>query len=114
MTNEENMMKNKISFALKDPILQLGFEIICKQNEELKKENLTLKANKTKCHDLRKDPNDLPKDNGEKLCFYGKGKIVARYDNKYDCWEAYFNNFETVIPSSVIIAWCETPNFDRV
>ena len=29
-------MKNKISLALKDPILQLGFEIICKENAELK------------------------------------------------------------------------------
>lgn len=29
-------MKNKISLALKDPILQQGFEIICKENAELK------------------------------------------------------------------------------
>ncbi len=29
-------MKNKISMALKDPILQQGFEIICKENAELK------------------------------------------------------------------------------
>lgn len=32
-------MKNKISMALKDPILQQGFEIICKENAELKKQN---------------------------------------------------------------------------
>lgn len=31
-------MKNKISMALKDPILQQGFEIICKENAELKEE----------------------------------------------------------------------------
>ena len=30
-------MKNKISMALKDPILQQGFEIICKENAELRK-----------------------------------------------------------------------------
>ena len=29
-------MKNRISIALKDPILQQGFEIICKENAELK------------------------------------------------------------------------------
>ena len=29
-------LKNKISMALKDPILQQGFEIICKENAELK------------------------------------------------------------------------------
>ena len=28
-------MKNKISMALKDPTLQQGFEIICKENAEL-------------------------------------------------------------------------------
>lgn len=33
-TNEE--MKNRISMALKDPILQQGFEIICKENAGLK------------------------------------------------------------------------------
>ena len=31
-------MKNRISMALKDPILQQGFEIICKENAELKKD----------------------------------------------------------------------------
>ena len=35
MTKEE--MKNRISLALKDPMLQQGFEIICKENAELKK-----------------------------------------------------------------------------
>ena len=44
---------------------------------------------------------------------YGKGKVVARYDSKYDCWETHFNNFETVIGSSVIIAWCELPKFEE-
>jgi hypothetical protein len=33
MTKDE--MKNRISMALKDPILQQGFEIICKENAEL-------------------------------------------------------------------------------
>ena len=36
-------MKNKISMGLKDPILQLGFEIICKNLSELEKENAILK-----------------------------------------------------------------------
>lgn len=34
MTKDE--MKNRISLALKDPILQQGFELICKENAELK------------------------------------------------------------------------------
>ena len=41
MTKDE--MKNKISMALKDPILQQGFECICKNLEELEKENAELK-----------------------------------------------------------------------
>ena len=34
MTKDE--MKNRISLALKDPVLQQGFECICKENAELK------------------------------------------------------------------------------
>ena len=41
MTKEE--MKDRISFTLKDPILQQGFEIICKNLAELEKENAELK-----------------------------------------------------------------------
>ena len=40
---KHNDMKNRISLALKDPILQQGFEIICKDLAELEKENADLK-----------------------------------------------------------------------
>lgn len=36
MTKDE--LKNRISMALKDPVLQQGFEIICKENAGLKEE----------------------------------------------------------------------------
>lgn len=36
---DKDEIKNRISMELKDPILQQGFEIICKENAELKKEN---------------------------------------------------------------------------
>ena len=41
LTKEEKKdeMKNRISLALKDPTLQQGFEIICKENAELKSDN---------------------------------------------------------------------------
>ena len=42
MTKDE--LKNRISMALKDPILQQGFEIICKENTELEKHNDELLA----------------------------------------------------------------------
>lgn len=38
MTKEE--LKDRISMALKDPTLQQGFEIICKENAELKEQFL--------------------------------------------------------------------------
>lgn len=44
MTKDE--MKGEISMALKDPILQQGFEIICKNLAELEKENAELKTKK--------------------------------------------------------------------
>lgn len=37
MTKDE--IKNRISLALKDPILQIGFELICTQNAKLKAYN---------------------------------------------------------------------------
>ena len=40
MTKDE--IKNRISMALKDPVLQQGFEIICKNLAELEKENAEL------------------------------------------------------------------------
>lgn len=45
MTKDEmkDELKNKISMALKDPVLQQGFEIICKNTAELEKENAELK-----------------------------------------------------------------------
>lgn len=48
MTKDE--MKNRISLALKDPILQQGFEIICKNLETEQKLNKEIKARFVKCN----------------------------------------------------------------
>lgn len=53
MTKDE--MKNRISMALKDPILQQGFEIICKNLVELEKENEQLRADYDKQKEINKD-----------------------------------------------------------
>jgi hypothetical protein len=42
MTTKDEI-KNRISMALRDPILQQGFEIICRENNELEKKNAELK-----------------------------------------------------------------------
>lgn len=53
---------------------------------------------------MRKNQNDLPKDNDEKLCFYEKGKVVARYDSEYSSWKNACGD---------VIAWCELPKFEE-
>lgn len=78
-------MKNRISLALKDPILQQGFEIICKNLAELKKENAELKelekeneklmqmlASSSDCETCKHYDEDLEKEDKEpcKNCFY--------------------------------------------
>ena len=58
-------MKNRISLALKDPILQQGFEIICKENAELKGEADSVLNNWCKgddpCPHLKKRDEQLTK-----------------------------------------------------
>ena len=40
--SKEDIM-NRISFALKDPVLQMSFEVICSKLARLEKENAELK-----------------------------------------------------------------------
>lgn len=54
-TEKIKEMKNKISMALKDPILQQGFEIICKNLIELEKENAGLRAAYDKQKEINKE-----------------------------------------------------------
>ena len=71
-------MKNRISLALKDPTLQQGFEIICKNLTDLEKENAELK-----------DDNKVMADNYSKMeqKFYDnltKAKKIIREFMKYE------------------------------
>ena len=56
MTKDE--MKNRISLALKDPILQQGFEIICKENvkllEKLKNQKADYETYYKSCYNAQK------------------------------------------------------------
>ena len=60
--SKEDMM-NRISLALKDPILQMGFEVICSKLSRLEKENAELKeqcsilADCNTCHSSCKNEN---------------------------------------------------------
>ena len=60
MTKDEmkDGMKDKISMALQDPILQMGFEVICSKLSRLEKENAELKRNlglSIECEKAQKD-----------------------------------------------------------
>lgn len=69
----------------------------------------------TKWHDLRKDPNDLPKENVTVLLLTEVEPVTARYDNEY---EAFFRlsdklNYCVFIAPMSYIAWCEIPKFSE-
>ena len=63
-----------------------------------------LKAGRPQWHDLRKDPNDLPKGYAENTRFLcsvkGESLFLVRYGS---FWQG---NLE-------VIAWCEIPTFDK-
>ena len=120
MTKDE--MKNRISMTLKDPILQQGFEIICKNLSDLEKENAELKKEVEKhkwndifledCTDydkkiaeeyttLQERIAELEKENAElkgKLkTAYRKGmrhmaKALKYYDRTDGAWTDYFEH----------------------
>lgn len=70
------------------------------------------KENGVVWHDLRKDPNDLPKENGTVLVrlekpimkfsyFYHSEKMFSVWNKEYEC-NVHLHN---------VIAWCEIPLF---
>lgn len=68
-----------------------------------------LKAGRPQWHDLRKDPNDLPKyygvfldDNGDKILYVGTGK-----------WYVYSEYYEKDVEVEPPKAWCELPKFEK-
>lgn len=52
---KKDEIKNKISMALKDPILQQGFECICKENADLR----TIRDARAKCMSEDKDKLEI-------------------------------------------------------
>ena len=85
-------MKDRISMALKDPLLQQGFEIICKENAELR--GSTNKWHKVADGDL---PNDYR---------YVWTNVGAGY---YDDDDGWMDDFGRLLG---VIAWCE-PKFEE-
>ena len=65
--SKEDMM-NKISFALKDPILQMGFEVICSKLSRLENENAEMKEQLTKAKEIIKDYLTIAKGSHSTVC----------------------------------------------
>lgn len=63
-----------------------------------------LKAGRPKWHDLRKDPNDLPKVNQKVLLqIKDEGRPIIDFYTRYGVWN-FTNEYEA-------IAWCEIPKY---
>ena len=95
MTKDE--IKNRISMALKDPVLQQGFEIICKENAELKGEADSVLNNWCKgddpCPHLKKRDKQLTK----------AKEIIKKFSE-------FVNNeveFDPIHPQEYIDLWIE-------
>ena len=58
----KDKMKDKISMALKDPILQMGFEVICSKLSRLEKENAELKEKAVKARKRLTKAKEIIKD----------------------------------------------------
>jgi len=83
-----------------------------------------LKAGRPQWHDLRKDPNDLPKPNIAVLICLQFEKwtttYIAYYRSAINKWQMYNMHeaqrqpiVEDYIDRDEVIAWCEIPTFDK-
>lgn len=64
-----------------------------------------LSEGRPKWHDLREDPNDLPKGDEDCLCFVSECYFVGHYVKEDKEW--HFDEFM----SNDVIAWTELPKF---
>ncbi len=86
----------------------------CKTCTRLKDFLTGLKAGRPQRHDLRKDPNDLPKDDENFICMLENGyRMECYYDPTSKRWYDNFfhHDIEYGYYQSKVIAWCEIPIF---
>lgn len=107
MTDEEKAEKYLIRFLQKNNIVDIlpiktAWDLRCLLIDVIK---YVLAEGKSKWHDLRKDPNDLPNENGEYWGYVEYFGILQHRRVWYDYkWEAGIK----------VIAWCELPKFEEV
>lgn len=110
MTNEEKKAEEYVNetFGRTNPIVAMTYtNIYLEGYEEGRKEGYKQGYEdcrdyyKSKWHDLREDPNDLPKESGE---YWSKWEDGA-YSTAHYFTDIGFGNY--------IIAWCELPKFEE-
>lgn len=115
MTEEMESMANKISMALKDSLLQLGFEIICKKINELEAENAGLKAGKPIWHKVA--DGDLPKVRKDYLCkvryYKSEETFYAVILFKTERNGFLFEEDDDDVTPFDVVEWCELPKHEE-
>ncbi len=72
-----------------------------------------LKAGKPQWHDLRKDPNDLPKFEGDYMCALLNSNYSFILSLSMEDGLKYWQDCEDTDWTDDVIAWCEIPKFEE-
>lgn len=117
--------------ALKDPVLQQGFEIICKENAELEKENKELKtvkipqlerkiasirgAHSVDCKKLNARTEQVERLKNENAELKDKNKALEQYadlaDGKVDEVKEQLTKAKEIIKNIIRVTWGEGFNY---
>ena len=102
--------------CLNKPIEDLTYEELSDEQQEKAydfKKGAEFGYNKAnEWHDLRKDPNDLPKNNAMVLTRLKNKrlKISTFMENKFTIWN---KDYDTYTKLYDVIAWCKVPKFEE-
>ena len=109
-------MKNRISLALKEPILQRVFEIICKELTELGKENTELREelNYAKTHCLFHSDCPTQKENAELKEQNTNLQTMLKAEREVRCNEEYLKKVtELEAQIEKMKNWCNCKNYQQ-
>ena len=104
---EEYAKAHIVQYPKRVIISENGF---CTSEDEVKQAFLAgLKAGRPQWHDLRENPNDLPKDKHNVWCKCLDECGEGWYDKETDTWTLIYKDYHV----RCIEAWCELPTFDK-
>jgi hypothetical protein len=108
MTKDEEMAEEYICNGKCQDDITRNY-VHCKTCTRIKDFLAGLKAGRPQWHDLRKDPNDLPKEHIPVLVILESGVPDVSFvstDKRWFCTDYYTGEDK-------VIAWCEIPTFDK-